>query len=146
MPSQQRAAPQSVPKWRAQFVELRLDGLLEAPRSGAPRTIEDAKIDTVIAKTLESAPEGATHWSKRSMAREAALSQSSVSRIWRTFGLAAASAEDLQTLQRSVVRREGPRHRRPVSRSAAYGHGAVCGREEPDSGAQKHIRRGPHRH
>jgi len=41
----------------------------------------------VIAKTLESVPAGATHWSTRSMAREAGLSQTAVSRIWRAFGL-----------------------------------------------------------
>ena len=54
---------------------------------GAPRTIDDARVDAVIAKTLESVPDGATHWSTRSMAREAGLSQTAVSRIWRAFGL-----------------------------------------------------------
>jgi hypothetical protein len=44
-------------------------------------------VDAVIAKTLESVPETATHWSTRSMAREAGLSQTAVSRIWRAFGL-----------------------------------------------------------
>jgi hypothetical protein len=79
--------PQTVSKWRARFVEQRLDGLLDAPRPGAPRTIEDTHVDAVIAKTLESVPDGATHWSTRSMAREAGLSQTAVSRIWRAFGL-----------------------------------------------------------
>jgi transposase len=85
--SQQRVSPQTVCKWRARFVEQRLDGLLDAPRSGAPRTIEDAKVDAVIAKTLESVPQNATHWSTRTMAREVGLSQTAVSRIWRAFGL-----------------------------------------------------------
>jgi hypothetical protein len=44
-------------------------------------------VDAVIAKTLESVPEAATHWSTRTMAREAGLSQTAVSRIWRAFGL-----------------------------------------------------------
>ena len=85
--SLQRVTPQTVSKWRARFVEHRLDGLLDAPRPGAPRTIEDTQVDAVIAKTLESVPEGATHWSTRLMAREAGLSQTAVSRIWRAFGL-----------------------------------------------------------
>ena len=85
--SRQRVTPQTVSKWRARFVEHRLDGLLDAPRPGAPRTIEDTQVDAVIAKTLESVPEGATHWSTRTMAREAGLSQTAVSRIWRAFGL-----------------------------------------------------------
>lgn len=85
--ARQRVTPQTVCKWRARYVELRLEGLLDAPRSGAPRTIDDARVDAVIAKTLESVPEGATHWSTRTMARESGLSQTAVSRIWRAFGL-----------------------------------------------------------
>ena len=65
----------------------RLDGLLDAPRSGAPRSIDHTRVDAVIAKTLESVPAGATHWSTRKMAREMSLSQTAVSRIWRAFGL-----------------------------------------------------------
>src|SRR6187431_1915160 len=83
----QRVTQQTVSKWRARFVEHRLDGLLDAPRPGAPRTIDDARVDAVIARTLESVPAGATHWSTRSMARDAGLSQTAVSRIWRAFGL-----------------------------------------------------------
>jgi transposase len=85
--ARQRVSEQTVCKWRARFVEHRLDGLLDAPRPGAPRTIDDSRVDAVIAKTLESVPAGATHWSTRSMAREAGLSQTAVSRIWRAFGL-----------------------------------------------------------
>ena len=85
--ARQRVSEQTVCKWRARFGEHRLDGLLDAPRAGAPRTIDDARVDAVIAKTLESVPDGATHWSTRSMAREAGLSQTAVSRIWRAFGL-----------------------------------------------------------
>lgn len=79
--------PQTVSKWRARFVQLRLDGLLDAPRPGAPRSIDDARVDAVIAKTLESQPTDATHWSTRAMAREVKMSQSAISRIWRAFGL-----------------------------------------------------------
>ena len=85
--ARQYVTPQMVSKWRARFVEYRLDGLLDAPRSGAPRTIDDARVDAVIAKTLESVPRGATHWSTRTMASASGLSQTAVSRIWRAFGL-----------------------------------------------------------
>ncbi|MBA2722290.1 MAG: IS630 family transposase, partial [Methylibium sp.] len=85
--ARQRVTKQTVSKWRARFVERRLDGLFDAPRPGAPRSIDDSRVDALIAKTLESVPVGATHWSTRSMAREAGLSQTAVSRIWRTFGL-----------------------------------------------------------
>lgn len=81
--ARQRVTQQTVSKWRARFVEQRLDGLLDAPRPGAPRSIDDARVDAVIAKTLESVPTGATHWSTRSMAHAMAVSQTAVSRIGR---------------------------------------------------------------
>ena len=85
--ARQRVTQQTVSKWRGRCVELRMDGLLDAPRPGAPRTIEDERVDAVIAKTLESVPTGATHWSTRSMAQAMGMSQTAVSRIWRAFGL-----------------------------------------------------------
>lgn len=85
--AKQRVTQQTVSKWRARFVEHRLDGLLDAPRPGTPRTIDDVRVDAVIAKTLESVPAGASHWSTRTMALEMKLSQTAVTRIWRAFGL-----------------------------------------------------------
>ena len=85
--ARQRVTKQTVCKWRARFVERRFDGLLDAPRPGAPRTIDDARVDAVIAKTLESRPAGATHWSTRSMASEMSMTQTAITRIWRAFGL-----------------------------------------------------------
>jgi transposase len=79
--------PATVSKWRRRFLEQRLDGLLDEPRSGAPRTIDDARIEAVIVQTLESLPPEATHWSSRGMARACGLSVSTVQRIWRAFGL-----------------------------------------------------------
>lgn len=74
-------------KWRARFVDLRLDGLTDEPRPGRPRTVTDDQVEAVIVKTLESTPRDATHWSTRAMAREVGLTQSAVHRIWKAFGL-----------------------------------------------------------
>jgi len=82
-----KADANTVGKWRRRFAERGFDGLLDEPRAGAPRTIDDARIEAVIVKTLESAPANATHWSSRGMAEACGLSVSSVQRIWRAFGL-----------------------------------------------------------
>jgi transposase len=74
-------------KWRSRFAERRLEGVLDEPRPGRPRTISDERVEEVIVKTLETTPRDATHWSPRSMAREVGLTQSAVLRIWRAFGL-----------------------------------------------------------
>ncbi len=54
----------------------RLDGLLDEPRSGAPRTITDEQIEALVVATLERTPKNATHWSRTSMAAEMGLSPS----------------------------------------------------------------------
>jgi transposase len=77
----------TVTKWRSRFATERLDGLVDEPRPGRPRTVTDEHVDEVIVKTLESTPKDATHWSTRSMAAEVGLTQSAVHRIWRAFGL-----------------------------------------------------------
>ena len=82
-----RVCEDTVGKWRRRFIAQRLDGLRDDPRPGAPRGIDDERIEAVIVKTLESLPSDATHWSSRSMARESGLSISTVQRIWRAFGL-----------------------------------------------------------
>src|SRR5207245_3225208 len=64
-----------------------LEGLMDEPRSWAPRTITDEDVERVIVKTLEETPRDATHWSTRSMANATGMSQSAISRIWRAFGL-----------------------------------------------------------
>src|SRR5882724_2170029 len=79
--------PQTVGKWRRRFLGDRLDGLVDEPRPGAPRSITDAQVEAVITQTLETTPEAATHWSTRGMAQAAGLSQSAIVRIWHAFGL-----------------------------------------------------------
>jgi transposase len=82
-----RVALPTVGKWRARFVADRLEGLVDEPRPGAPRTLTDAQVEAVITRTLESKPEAATHWSTRGIARAVGLSQSAIVRIWHAFGL-----------------------------------------------------------
>jgi len=77
----------TVAKWRSRFLRARLDGLSDEPRPGVPRTITDAQVEEVVVRTLEEVPEGATHWSKRELAKRVGISPASVLRIWHAFGL-----------------------------------------------------------
>jgi transposase len=77
----------TVGKWRTRFVAHRVDGLLDEPRPGAPRTIADDTIEDVLRLTLEETPVEATHWSTRGMGERVGLSQTTVMRIWHAFGL-----------------------------------------------------------
>jgi transposase len=97
--ARERVTVQTVGKWRRRFVERGLDGLLDEPRPGVPRKIDDARVESVIVHTLESQPLGATHWSTRSMARHSGISTSSVGRIWRAFGLQPHRAETFRLSQ-----------------------------------------------
>src|SRR5215831_10561887 len=82
--------------WRARFLSRRLDGLHDEPRPGVPRTITDAQVEEVVVRTLEEVPAGATHWSKRELARRVGISPTSVHRIWRAFGLQPWRVEDFK--------------------------------------------------
>jgi len=77
----------TVGKWRQRFVSHRLDGLHDEPRPGAPRSITDDNVAKVVTLTLDSKPKNATHWSTRSIAERAGLSQTATNWIWRAFGL-----------------------------------------------------------
>lgn len=86
----------TVRRWRTRFLRDRLDGLSDEPRPGVPRTITDDQVEEVVVRTLEQTPEGATHWSKRELARQVGISPTSVLRIWRAFGLQPWRTEDFK--------------------------------------------------
>jgi transposase len=77
----------TVVKWRKRYLEGGVDGLIDEPRPGAPRTISDADVEAVVVRTLEETPADATHWSTRDLAKKVGMSASSVGRIWHAFGL-----------------------------------------------------------
>lgn len=77
----------TVGKWRQRFLDGRLGALGDAPRSGQPRKLTEAKVEAVITRTLETCPQNATHWSTRTMAEASGLTQNAIVRIWRAFGL-----------------------------------------------------------
>ena len=73
--------------WQGNFCERGLDGLVDAPRSGRPRQIDDDEVQRVLAMTLEPPPDGTTHWSVRRLAAATGVSPTTVHRIWRDHKL-----------------------------------------------------------
>ena len=83
----ERVSRPTVTKWRNRFAERRLEGLLDEPRPGRPRTITDEQVERIVTTTLESTPKDATHWSTRSLAAHLGVSQDAVWRTWQAFSL-----------------------------------------------------------
>ena len=65
----------------------RLKGLADEYRSGRAAHVLDEHVEAVIVKTLTEKPDNATHWSTRGLAASLGMSQPTVSRIWKAFGL-----------------------------------------------------------
>jgi len=86
-------AQATVGKWRARFIEHRLDGLTDDDRPGRPTSITVDQIEDVVVATLESTPANATHWSRAKMAQRSGLSRSTIGRIWKSFELKPHRAE-----------------------------------------------------
>ena len=86
----------TVGMWRNRFISGGIAALGDEVRPGAPRQIGDDRVERAVRLTLEEAPKGATHWSSRALAARTGLSQSTVSRIWRAFGLRPHRSETFQ--------------------------------------------------
>ncbi len=74
----------TVIKWRDRFAAHGIDGLDDEPRSGRPKTIDDAAI---IAATLDAPPDalGVTHWSSRLLGKHLGIGDATVARAWRKY-------------------------------------------------------------
>ena len=73
--------------WRRRWQEAGIAGLHSEVRPGRPRSIDDEQVAELITTTLSGKPPEATHWSVRSLAAQTGLSQTTVHRYIRLFGL-----------------------------------------------------------
>lgn len=77
-----------VGRWRNRFASFGFVGIeRDAYRPGRFPAISEDIVTQVVAKTTETMPRGATHWSAVRLAKEVGISESSVLRIWRRCGL-----------------------------------------------------------
>src|SRR5258708_13838085 len=58
-----------------------------APGRGRKPKFDQAKLDQIIQATLQSKPEGMTHWSCRLMAEAQGVSKNTISRLWQLHNL-----------------------------------------------------------
>src|SRR5712692_6290841 len=71
-----KITPKKAARWRNRFLDAGLAALdQDAPRPGRTPTITATKVQEVIRKTTQEKPHNATHWSTRSMAAAAGLSE-----------------------------------------------------------------------
>jgi len=74
--------------WRQRFSEQRLDALWEiASGRGRKPTYDIDKIAAIVDATLQTMPEGMTHWSCRTMAKSQGVSKSTINNIWQAHNL-----------------------------------------------------------
>ena len=80
--------PEKAARWRNRFLEGGIVALQQdASRPGRTRTITEDQVKRVVEKTIRHQPANATHWSTRTMATAAGISEASVRRIWHAHGL-----------------------------------------------------------
>src|SRR5260370_877245 len=79
---------QTVARWRSRFNRLGLPGIeKDAPRPGRKPKISAKRVKQIIRMTTREKPRDATHWSTRSLAQAAGISEASVRRVWKKHGL-----------------------------------------------------------
>src|SRR5438105_3495338 len=80
--------PEKAARWRNRFLDGGVTALRkDAPRPGRPHTVSADKVKLVVDMTTQEKPAAATHWSTRTMAKAAGISEATVRRIWHAHGL-----------------------------------------------------------
>ena len=83
-----RVKRQTVARWRGRFIRQGLASIeKDAPRPGRKPQISAKRVQEIVRLTTQEKPSDATHWSTRTMAAAAGISEASVRRIWKKHGL-----------------------------------------------------------
>lgn len=79
---------QKVGRWRNRYHEHGLAGIeKDAYRPGRKKAISKRTVNKIIKLTTQDKPANATHWSRRLMAEQVNVSESTVARVWQAHGL-----------------------------------------------------------
>lgn len=74
--------------WRGRFREEGIDCLWEvAAGRGRKPQLSKRKIKAIVDTTLQTRPDGATHWSCRTLAEHHGVSKDTINRVWRSHHL-----------------------------------------------------------
>lgn len=81
-------SPITVRAWRAEFEAEGLSnwGKVKAGR-GRKASVTDEQVARIVELTATSAPQGHTHWSTRTMAKQVGVGKDTVARVWKELGL-----------------------------------------------------------
>ena len=80
--------PATVTSWRVRFAQEGLSKFGRVrPGRGVKSTIPQSTIDEILDLTMNSRPDGETHWSCRTMAAKVGVSKDTVQRVWSARGL-----------------------------------------------------------
>src|SRR5512135_834630 len=81
-----RVSRPTVILWRDRYRDGGVEALADLPRPGRPSDTDEAAI---VVHTLEAPPErlAGTHWSSRLLAREMGVSNVTIAKVWRKWGL-----------------------------------------------------------
>ena len=89
------ASMMTVLNWRGRYEDRGIAGLANAPRPGRPRQLDHRQI---VTETLKPPPKklGVTHWSTRLLADRLKVSNTSIARAWRAYGIKPWKAESFR--------------------------------------------------
>ncbi len=76
-----------VAKWRGRFLQNRMEGLVDAARSGKPVVITEAQKNKVIHLACTKTGKGYSNWSQQRIGEEIGISQSKVNKILQEHDL-----------------------------------------------------------
>ena len=85
--------------WRNRFLEDRMAGLEDAPRSGCGKGVNERLVERIVRITQFEKPKDGTHWSTRSLAKRVGVSHMTVHRIWREHNLQPHRSETFKISQ-----------------------------------------------